>query len=68
MRICTCQSTEVTTLAWTGACHKEGHVSLLRLGTRAQAQKHYDRGHTNRKTHCFFHLVFPPEDRATWLG
>src|SRR5215467_4958333 len=64
MRICTGQSTKVTTLARTSACHKEGHVSLLRLGTRAQAQKHYDRGHTNRKAHSFFHLVFLPEDRG----
>src|SRR5262249_35832783 len=64
MRISTGQSTKVTPLAWTGACHKEGHVSLLRLGSRAQAQKHYDRGHTNRKAHSFFHLVSLPEDRG----
>src|SRR5262249_17666394 len=35
MRICTGQSTEVTTLAWAGTSHKEGHVSLLRPGARA---------------------------------
>jgi hypothetical protein len=63
MRICTGQSTEVCTLARTGTCHKEGHVSLLRLGTRTYAQNR-GRRHNNRKANCIFHLVSLPKDRA----
>src|SRR5262245_22317754 len=43
MRICTSQSTKVTTLTRTGASHKEGHISLLRLSAHAQAQRYYGR-------------------------
>jgi hypothetical protein len=43
MRICTGQSSKVTTLAQASASNKEGHVSLLRLNARAQTPRHYSR-------------------------